>query len=247
VSSQSTKSVWTYFWLSAEVITASVLIALALFWLAAMIASGNPELQSHMTGSGGILVGLIVVSFGLSRSWKKLQFIEPNSDPTFRKKQKRFSQIAGVFAVLCSAVAIAAGTQVGECDSSVSRFGADVQQNADTMQAIGNARSGATTIDSYIHVYESIEPKVAQARGMISRLRNEIPRCAGFQSRAQRFERMFDNIDQQLALLSQEIAAAKSIDSSPEAERERVWQSKLVPLIDQEASLEKQLQIISQE
>lgn len=234
---------WTYFWLNAEVISATFLIALAAYWLARMVASENPEIENRLTGSGGIIFGLFVVSIGLSRSWKRLLALEPDSDPFFRMKHKRFSRVAGGFAVLCSALAIAAGVQHGECDAVVSRFASEMKQYQDTMQAIGNARRGPlTTIEDYLRMYKSIEPKVAEGRRVVSGLRTKIPRCGAFESRAGGFEFILDNLSQRLALLSREIEVAKSIESSPPADWERRWQSELVPLADQEALLEKQLQ-----
>lgn len=234
-----------YILLSIEVVSASLLVALALFWLARMIASANPELESHLTGGGGIVVGLFAVSIGLSRSWKRLRASEPDSEPGYRKKHRRFNQIAVGFAVLCAAAAIAVGASQGTCDATVSVFTGDVKQSQDLMQAIGGARSGPnTTIEDYVQMYESIEPKVVQGRALISRLRTEIPRCGDFESRAGRFELIINNLDQRLALLSQEIEVAKSIDSLPVAERESKWQSQLVPLIEKEASLERELQTL---
>lgn len=235
-----------YIWLGIEVVSASVLVALALFWLARMIASGNPELESHLTGSGGIIVGLFAVSIGLSRSWKRLQISEPDSEPNFRKKHRRFSQFAVGFAAFCAVAAIAAGASQGSCDATVSAFTADVKQSQELMQAIGNARSETTnaTIEDYIQMYELIEPKVVQGRALVSRLRAEIPRCGDFKSRAGRFELIINNLDQRLALLTQEIEVARSIDSLPAAERESKWQSQLVPLIDKETSLERELQTL---
>jgi hypothetical protein len=235
----------TYVWLGIEVISACVLIACALFWLARMVTSGNPELQNQLTGSSGVIIGLFWVSFALSRSWKRLQVLEPDSEPIFRKKHRRFNQIAGGFAVLCSAAAIAVGTQRGNCDAAISRFGADVNQTVDVMQAVGKVRSGAgDTIEEHVEMYRSIEPKVVQARTTLARLHTEIPRCGDFQSRVGRFEFILNNFDQRFALLTREIEVSKSIESSPANERERKWQSELVPLVDQEVSLEKQLQTI---
>jgi hypothetical protein len=239
---------WTYVWLCSMVISASLLIAEALYWLAVMVASENPELENRLTGSSGIIVGLFAISFGLSRSWKRLQALEPDSEPAFRNKHKRFNQIAAAFAILCSVAAIAVGAQVGRCDAVISRFIADVKQSQDIMQAIGNARRGAnTSIEDYIEMYQSIEPKVAQGRATVSRLRTEIPGCGDFQARSRRFELLLDNLDRRLALLSREIEVAKSIASSPPSKRVRAWQSELVPLADQEASLEEELQTIKQQ
>jgi hypothetical protein len=238
----------TYLWLCIEITSASILIAIAVFWLARMIASGNPELDTHLTGGGGVIVGLFAISFGLSRSWKQIQVSEPDSEPRFRTKHRRFNQIAGGFAILCSGAAIGVGAQRGNCDATISRFTADVEQSQDNLKSIGDARRSAdATIDAYGQMYKSIEAKVAQARATVDRLRTEIPRCGDFQARTGRFEFILNNLDQRMALLSREIEIAKSIDSFPPSEREREWQSELVPLADQEASLERQLQTSGQQ
>lgn len=235
-----------YAWLSIAVALESLLGALALFWLARMIASGNPEFENHLTGSGGILVGLAVFPIGLSRYWKRVHVLEPDSEPRFRKRHRRFSQAAIGFAILCGAAAVATGASIGSCDASISLFAADLEQSQQLMQAIGNARSETDgTIEGYIQMYESIEPKVTEARSLIARLRSDVPRCGNFKSKAERFELIIEHLDQQLALISQEIETAKSINSLPVTERESHWQSQLVPLIDKEASVERELQAIS--
>jgi hypothetical protein len=133
-----------------------------------------------------------------------------------------------------------------KCDAAISRFTADVNLTVDSMQAIGNVRSAASTdtIEGYIQMYRSLEIKVAQGRATLARLRAEIPRCGDFQSRVGNFEFILNNFDERYAVSSREIEVAKSIESSPANEREKRWRSELVPLIDQEASLEKQLQTI---
>lgn len=237
-----------FVWLSLSVELASLLglEVLALFWLARMIASGNPQFESHLTGDGGILIGLVFLPIGLSWSWKRLQVSEPESEARFRKKHRRLRRAAIGFAILCGAAAVAIGASTGNCDASVSVFGADVEHVQQLMQAIGNARIGTDgTIAGYVQMYESIEPKVAEARSVMSRLRTETPGCGDFKAKAGRFELILEHLDQQLALISQEIETAKSINSLPVSERESHWQSQLVPLIDKEASVEREAQALS--
>jgi hypothetical protein len=237
----------TYWWLSIEIASSLILIASGLFWLARMIASGNPELDLHLTGSGGGVVVLFAMLFALSQSWKRLQVSEPDSEARFRIKHRRFNQIAGGFAFMCCVVAITVGAQLGNCDATISTFTSDIKQNQTNLKSIGDVRRSANgTIDGYIKMYKSIEPDVAHARATLVRLRAEIPRCGSFQTRTARFEFILDNLDRQMALLSREIEIAKSIDSSPANEQESEWQSQIVPLANQELSFQKQLQAIGQ-
>lgn len=232
----------TYIWLGLEFVSAVGLIALALFWMARMVASGNPDIQNHVFESSGGGIVLIVVCLGLSQSWKRLKISEPDSEPRFRKKHRKLNQLAAVFLILCAAGAVWAGISQGSCDATVSVFGNDVKQSQAAMQAIGNARmTSNTTIEGYIQMYKSIEPQVAQEKALVSRLRTEIPPCGDFQPRAQGFERIINNLDQRLTLLSREIEVAKSIESLPPAEEQNQWQLQMLPLIDQEATLEKEL------
>ncbi|HTS11498.1 MAG TPA: hypothetical protein VMH00_05220 [Candidatus Limnocylindrales bacterium] len=209
-----------------------------------MIASGNPELQGRLTGeAGGAILALVAISFALSKSWKQLQLREPDADPSFRRKHKRFTRATGAPVVLCLGVAIVFGVQRGNCDATVAQFTSDITQSQSDLKSIGDTRRSVDgSLESYIQMYRSLEPKVAQARALIARMRNEIPRCGDFQTRAERFAVILGNLDQRMTVLSKEIEVAKSIESSPADERESRWQAELVPLFDEETSLERQMQ-----
>src|SRR6266404_2761543 len=110
IPERSTRS--KYVWLCVDIATFSFLLAIALFNLSWMTyASRFDEAEKSIRTLILVILGLAIPAI---RIWKSILTLEPETDPLFKRKHKKFTSVATSCVCALLAVSLLCGTLVGE-------------------------------------------------------------------------------------------------------------------------------------
>jgi hypothetical protein len=217
---------------------------------------------------------IIVLGFSADRLWKSILRVEPNSDPQFKKKHRKFTLVASGFAGAVLGVSFLGGVLVGgsrakeyardqEMRSLLRKFDAQKIKNADFRKRMGEIRSvRPSTYEEYYRQCLTLESLLNQSQpdfqhtvvlvSSLSELINRYPelRTPKAIATVQFLKDMDDKDTQVLAAVREEISKVKVLAKLPNSQRSAYYNREIQPVLANEQRLaqeEKALVIKAQQ
>lgn len=223
---------------AAQVLGSAVLGSIAVFNIAHDSARG----QWHSTPSTVIATGLALVLLQRAPGgWNKIGELDQENGQVLRRNLLIRSI---VFALLFLGAAAIVGFEIGKSGRESAQMTADFEKMSQVGRRISLARNGAAhTIPANIDMYRSIETDVQELDAILRRLRTELDVYdAKFPDQHEGTTKSMAAIElgiRRLALLKQQIAVAKEIDTIPPAAQWKDWQARMQPLLQEEGDLDR--------
>jgi hypothetical protein len=136
------------------------------------------------------------------------------------------------------------GNGIGTSGAETNSLIADADQMSRLGERISNARNAAErTVPAQVEMYKSIEPDVEQLSSVLTKLQGEWAiyerKYPSQHETVAKTLRAIETGVKRMALLHQQIAAAKEIGNVDDADEQfRVWQTTMQPLLDRENELD---------
>jgi hypothetical protein len=161
---------WT--WVIVSAVSFSVLLTLAIFNLTWQSIVGEDEKAGESLG--GMLIPLIILGFAARNAWKTLRAKEPEDNPVYQLRHRRFNMIGGTCAVALLSFAVGFGIRAGD----------RIQRNR--------------RMDATVSEIAKLGPKGAELRGQIkANLSQDTPTLADYYLRCLKLEKALDAYDLQ--------------------------------------------------
>jgi hypothetical protein len=233
----------SYVWLSIDLFLLVVLLALGICNLTWKTMAGQHEDAGKSAGQ--LLIPVIFLGFGAKRAWASLLEKEPESDSSFKKKHRRFFQVATVCSLLVLATGWAFGLTIGQrvekrqrLEHVLSDLGRAAPKNAEFRQRLTALRSAETpTMEDYYRqclnleaLLDEFEPQ--RQRNMelfktVSRETGEYPRL---QPTIELLGRINQKDEEIILVLRREVAKAKQLWSLPYYRQSAFYEREILPI-----------------
>jgi hypothetical protein len=140
--------------------------------------------------------------------------------------------------------AVLVGIVIGQNRTEAAQLSADLKRMAEVGDRVSKARTAVgSTMESYVKMYEAIEPDVQDLEATLQRLKSELGIYdSKFPSQHETTAKSIVGIEtgmQRATLLKQQIEVAKKISDLPPLEMSQVWREQMLPLLTQEDNLDK--------
>jgi len=220
------------------ILGAMLMVSVIAFSLADDIA------RSALPVSAPLMAAAFVLPFLLYHTVKTLGTLKHLSvlNEAIGHARGRLLRQSIVFGVLFTIIASAAGYGIGTSGNETQRLLRDEEQYTEIGNRISYQRnSAASTVPSQIAMYNRLEPDVRAFAWICATLHGEFAVFdRKYPNQHQTTEDSLHNIDngaKRATLLLQEIEVAKRIGSLEVTQQLPVWKSDMLPLLDQEDSL----------
>lgn len=181
----------------------------------------------------------IVLMLLMPRTWRR---IEAHTDELGH--HKKLLNRCAVFVPLFIVIATIVGAAIGKSGSETSALLADLREMSRVGDRITEARSHVEpTVPAHVVMYKQIEPDVQLFATVLFRLQAEYSVFDDrFPSQHESTLKSMESINigfRRAALLQQEIAVAREIETLDPAPRVQAWKERMQPLLDEETSLDE--------
>jgi hypothetical protein len=219
------------------------------------------ELGKIATGLGLVIVGLAVPA---DRLWKSILALEPENNPLFKKKHKKFTSVAAACVGAFLAIPLLGGVFVGngrakqyakdrEISSLMNEFDAQKIKNAAFRKRLTEIRSiHPSTYEEYYQQCLTLEAFLDESRpnsertvalaALMSELVNKSPelRTPGILATVQFLKDMDDKDAEIFAALREEISKVKELERRPISQRTAFYNREIEPILVNEEKLAKE-------
>lgn len=223
---------------TAQLIGSCVLLSVFAFEL----ADGAIRHQWNARFTSLVFICGCVVAAIAQRTWRRVVTIE--RDDVSRRRHRRLLLAGSVISVGMLAGAVLVGIVIGQNRTEAAQLSADLKRMAEVGDRVSKARTAVgSTIESYVKMYEAIEPDVQDLEATLQRLKSELGIYdSKFPSQHEATAKSIVGIEtgiHRATLLKQQIEVAKKISDLPPLEMSQVWREQMLPLLTQEDNLDK--------
>ena len=160
------------------------------------------------------------------------------------KRRRRVMVTSSVIVIGLLAGAATVGRVIGQNRAESVQLTTDLKHMTDVGERVSKARSAVdSTMDSYVQMYEAIEPDVKEMETTLQRLRTELGLYdTKFPAQHDDTSKSISGMDkglQRVMLLKQQIEVAKNIDTLQASQKTDAWKRDMLPLLTQEEDLDK--------
>ena len=251
-----------YIWLSIDVLLFTLLLAVAIFnftWMA--WTSRLEEAEKSVSSLVAVVIGL---GIGGSRVWNSILKRERETDPIFRQKHKKFTQVATFCVAILLAASLALGIKVGivriEADARQKQFDSLLNtmkttgpKNAAFRKNLAEIRSvqASTFTEYYIQslklelLLNDYEPQLRENIAFQKSFSEFITNDSRLRDRPKLnstvdFLRQIDETDvQAMAAWRAEIAKAKELNTLPNSQKANFYNREIKPILAREDGIGK--------
>lgn len=200
------------------------------------LAHGFWQVSPFSLFASGVAIVLMLL---MPRTWRRIE-----SFPDELGHHKKLLNRSAIFVPLFIAIAATIGAEIGKNGSETAALLADLHEMTEVGDRITKARSHLEpTVPAHIVMYKQIEPDVHTFAAVLLRLQAEYPIYDDkFPSLHAKTMKSIDSIKfglKRAALLQQQISVAREIEPLDPAPRLQAWKERMQPLLDEEASLDK--------
>jgi len=211
-------------------------LSVVMFNAAHSLAHGYWRVSPFSLLATGVAVVLMLL---MPRTWRRIE-----ACPDEQGYHKKLLNRCAILVPLFMAIAATVGAAVGKSGSETADLLADLHEMTEVGNRITQARSHLEpTVPARIVMYKQIEPDVQLFAAVLLRLQAEYSTFDDkFPSQHARTLKGLDSINiglKRAALLQQQIAVAREIETMDPAPRLQAWKERMQPLLDAEASLNK--------
>ncbi len=188
-----------------------------------------------------LICGCVVAAIA-QRTWRRVVTIE--RDDVSRRRHRRLLLAGSVISVGMLAGAVLVGIVIAQNRTEAAQLSADLKRMAEVGDRVSKARTAVgSTMESYVKMYEAIEPDVQDFEATLQRLKSELGIYdSKFPSQHETTAKSIVGIEtgmHRATLLKQQIEVAKKISDLPPLEMSQVWREQMLPLLTQEDNLDK--------
>jgi zinc-ribbon domain len=193
-----------------------------------------------------VLVVTAILAKASAGSWRGITIQEPRADTTYRKRHRRLiACLVGTTVVLLSLGGLF-GWIIGKNRLQIQMLDTDLENYSTLGKKISAARNVANaTIPEYVEMYKSIEHDVNEFDRQLPQLSEELGQYdreyPEYHKQTQESIKNVEITQRRMKLLEQQIAVAKSIDSSGPEQQAAMWSSEMLPILDKEEALNGEL------
>ena len=226
-----------------------------------MYAARLDEAVKSATTLGLVIIGLAIPA---NRLWKSILTLEPESDPLFKKKHKKFTSVAAACVGTLLAVSLLGGIVVGdgrakqyardrEISSLMNEFDAQKIRNAAFRKRLAEIRSvQPSTYEGYYQQCVTLEAFLDESRpnfehtvalvASMSELANKYPelRTPRILATVQFLNDMNGKDAQIFAAVREEISKVKELKRLPNSRRAAFYSREIEPILANEEKLVKE-------
>ena len=248
---------WTFFLLMIDLVIVTSLLALTTFTEAAESVAGSIERAGQFARHG--LIPIVLLLFGGRVAWKSLLQREPESDPLFRRKHRRFQLAAGIIigAVIVSAAGL--GLTAANRQRKADRLNALAAQarrlgskHADLARQIVEMHSKPTQTMKEFYakclavesLLDALEPNRRELLAVFNSLASEVGDAQKAPAMIETQRAIFDKDSRIVALLRTEIASAKQLIALPSSKQAAFYETEIIPIEAQIAELEDEAEVL---
>ena len=176
------------------------------------------------------------------RTWRRVILNE--GDDVSRRRNRRLLIAAAVISVGMLAAAVLIGMVIGQNRTEAAQLSADLKRMSEVGDRVSKARNAVgSTMESYVKMYDAIEPDVQDLESTLQRLKTELTIYdSKFPSQHEATAKSIAGIEtgmHRAILLKQQIEVAKKISDTPPLVMGQVWREQMLPLLTQEEDLDK--------
>jgi len=251
-----------YLWLVVDLVIVAVLLALTAFNVAWQSIAGTAQKIGQSVGAP--LIPILALLYGAKAGWQSLLRREPESNPAFKGKHRRFQCIAGTIIGVVIVFAVGLGVKAGnriERNNRIEALLAQANQigsvNTEFRERLEAIRSKTTptTRDFYLQclavegLLDQYEPNRQKALALFNSLVREVGDDPNVGPTIRIFGEISDKDSQVLTSMRTEVARAKQLIALPASQQMAFYEREISPievqikkLADEEMALSRQAQ-----
>lgn len=181
----------------------------------------------------------VVLMLRMPGTWRRIE-----SYPDEPGDHKKLLRRSAFFVLLFVATAAVLGREVGKDGRETGQLIADFSEMSRVGGRISEARNSVEpTVPAHIVMYKRMESDVHDFEAVLKRIQAELPAYdEKFPDQHQQTLKNIDSIEiglKRAALLQQQIAVARDIESLDPIPRFQAWEKRMLPLLDAETALDK--------
>ena len=237
----------------------SFCLAITIFDFTWMLEAG--KLDEFGKAATGLVLVIIILGVFADRLWKSILALEPQSNPLFKAKHKKFTSVAAACLGALFAVSLLGGIVAGnrvakqdathrEISSLMDEFQAQKIKNEAFRKRLTEIRSvHPSTYEAYYHQCLSLEAFLDQSRpdfehtaalvASMSQLVNKYPelRTPGILATVQFLKDMHEKDAEIIAAMHEEISNVKELQKQPISRRSAFYDREIKPILAKEEKL----------
>jgi hypothetical protein len=201
------------------------------------------DTTSFAVESLSILLTLVFGWLGWT-TWKSILKSEPRNEVKSKHRVRNAVVTSVVFVLLYLGLAALLGSIIGQNRAEATQLNSDINRQKELADRITKARNAVSNyIPSYLTMYAGIESDVNNYSSTLLRLRQELPLYnSKFPDQAETMRKYANTIEREIRrsdLLKKQIATAKQIALLEGDQQGPAWRSEMVPLLEEEDSLDR--------
>ncbi len=248
-STESAKTIFStghrgsWAWVLVSTVSFSALLSLTIFNLTWQSVVGEDEKAGEAVGR--MLIPLIALGFGVRRTWKSLLAREPEGNPVYQLRHRRFNVVGGIWAIVLFVLAVGFGIFAGDriqknrrLDATLSEIGKLGPKGAELRGQIKAILSQDTPTfeDYYVRCLnlEKVLDEYDLQQQHLRPLLNAIMAEAGDQPKiaeiARTVQRINDKDAEVVRVFRLEIAKGKEVNKLPPSQQTSFYRNEIIPL-----------------
>jgi hypothetical protein len=183
-----------------------------------------------------------ILALGARSTWLRIAAVREEGDTVTNRRRVIVTSSVVVVGLLTGGAIL--GRTIGQNRTEAAQLNADLRRLTDVGARISKARNAAgSTIDSYVRMYEAIEPDVKELETTLRRLKTELSLYdTKFPAQHDDTSKSIAGMEtglQRVTLLKQQIEVAKNIDRLQAFQKADTWRMQMLPLLAHEEDLDK--------